>query len=408
MRRKLGTLVLTGLLACGSSSPESGVRDDAGSDATFHASGDATGPETSAADAAAPDVSIDAPAEAAIDAAPPPAARLAYVGAADGNIYVYAFDPQTAALNLDAAYPAGDFPSFLAFDLPHHHLLATNESTGSVALLDIDPSSGALALRSTVNTGAGPTFVGTDGAGKFAFVADYTAGSAEVFPIGAQGTLGAATAMVSPGALCHSFVLDPSERFAFVTAKGDDLIAQYTFNSSSGTLAPNPAGASVSTAAGAGPRHLAFHPSLPLAYVINENDSTLVLYSFNAGNGTLSEAQTLTTIPSGFTGTNTGAEILVAPSGKFVYASDRGSDTIASFSLDPQTGRMTPLDHTPTGGKTPRHFSLDPTGQVMLVANQESNDVVSFRVDTGTGKLTQLGTTVLPSPPFYVRAVALP
>jgi 6-phosphogluconolactonase len=160
------------------------------------------------------------------------------------------------------------------------------------------------------------------------------------------------------------------------------------------------------TAVGAGPRHIAFHPSAPFAYRIAETASTMTSYAFDTSKGTLSALATLSTLPAGFTGTNTGAEVEVAPSGRFVYGSNRGSDTIAVFAVDATTGQLTAVDHTPTGGQTPRHFSIDPTGQILLVANQGTGNVVTFRMDAATGKLTQLGTTPVGASPFYVQAVA--
>jgi 6-phosphogluconolactonase len=204
-------------------------------------------------------------------------------------------------------------------------------------------------------------------------------------------------------------VASPANDYAFVVAKGSDQIAQYTLDAAQGTLAPNPTAAFVHTPAGAGPRHLAFHPGGAWAYVIDENDSTVRAYTYDATKGTLTEMQSISSLPPGFTGANTGAEIQIARSGRFVFVSNRGDDSVVTLSVDAASGKLAYVARTSTGGKTPRHFSLDEGDGVLLAANQASDDVVVFRLDPTTAALTQVGApTSIGAGAYYVQAISLP
>jgi 6-phosphogluconolactonase len=233
-----------------------------------------------------------------------------------------------------------------------------------------------------------------------------------VFPIDEDGRLRPASSVVQvhghgvnrerqEGPHAHSINLDPASRFAFVCDLGLDKVFSYRFDSAAGKLTPNDPPA-VDLPPGSGPRHMAFHPSARFAYVINEMASTITAFWYDAETGVLSRAQTLSTLPAGFKGTNTCAEVAVHPNGKFVYGSNRGHDSIAIFSVDPVTGRLTAAGHEPTQGKTPRGFGIDPTGAYLLAANQDSNTVVVFRIDASTGKLTPTGQTVIVHQPCCV------
>ena len=172
----------------------------------------------------------------------------------------------------------------------------------------------------------------------------------------------------------------------------------YRFDPEQGRLVPNQP-ESVSLKPGSGPRHLAFHPSGKFAYVINELSSTITAFAYDAAQGRLTELQTVSTLPADFAGESTTAEVQVHPSGKFVFGSNRGHNSVAIFAADPQTGRLTPIGHESTQGKTPRNFAIDLTGRFILAENQESNNVVVFRLDTETGKLTATGQVYeVPSP----------
>jgi 6-phosphogluconolactonase len=198
-------------------------------------------------------------------------------------------------------------------------------------------------------------------------------------------------------------ITSPSNAFAFVPNKGLNTVTQYAFNASSGKLT----GASkLDTAQGAGPRHLDFSPTAPYAYLINELDSTMTALSYDAGSGKLTKIQTLSTLPADFQGNNSCAEVQVAPSGKFVYGSNRGHNSIAIFSVAGD-GKLTLVGNQPTMGQTPRHFQVEASGEFLLVANQNSGNVVTFRIDAATGALTPTGKSVNVSSPSYVGVVYL-
>lgn len=334
-----------------------------------------------------------------------------YVGTFDDAIYVFRLNVESGALTpVGAPVSANPNPAFLAFAPSGRVLVAVNEAddvdgfgAGAVSSFRIDAATGELSFVNRVSsTGAGPAHVAVDQTGKFALVANYNGGNIAVLPLAANGTLSNAVdgADHGDGAQSHQVMLDPSNRFLFVPNKGRSDVAQYRFNADSGGITPNEP-AAVALAQGAGSRHLAFHPSGAFAYVINELDDTVTALTFDAQSGTLEQLQTLSTLPDGVNGgSNTGAEIQVSASGRFVYGSNRGHDSIVIYAVDPATGRLSVLGHQPTGGGTPRSFQLEPSGKLLLVANQDSNEVVTFRVDAQSGLLTELSTTTAPSPSF--------
>ncbi len=402
---------LAACAACGDSSDGTGTLvlphvDGGGgaNDASVAGMDGATGPNDAGAGS-------DARADGAapVDAAPPLKTRtLVYVGADDQKIHLFALDRATAKLTPIATYPAGNFPSFLAFDVARGRVFATNENDGAVAAFALDPATGALTAKNTVPSGSGTTHISLDRTGSYLLAANYGGASAAVLAVKADGSLGAVTQTVSTGANPHCFITSSSNAFAFLAEKGADAIAQYTFDASTGKLAPNPAAALVSTPAGAGPRHIAFHPSNAFAYVVAENASTVTTYAYDAGNGTLAAIHTVSSLPAGFTGANTGAEIQVASSGQFVFASNRGDDSVVTFAVDPTSRKLTFASRASTTGKTPRHFSLDEPDGLVFVANQASNDVVAFHLDPTTGALSSPVTTTLNAAPYYVEAIVVP
>jgi 6-phosphogluconolactonase len=328
-----------------------------------------------------------------------------YVGGT-GQISIFKLDAAQGGLTLVKAVDAGSTPSFLAFDPAHTHLYAVNEGSAKVASFAIDQKTGDLTFLNRVDSGGdAPAFVSVDRSGKYVLVANYTGGTTRVFSIAADGGLGAVSDDKAPGKNSHMILTDAANQFAFVTNLGSGTIAQYAFNATTGKLTANDV-PSVLTAAGAGPRHLAFHPNGKFAYVIDELDDTLSAYSYSAALGQLTFLQTLSTLPTGADGTkNSCAEVVVAPSGNFVYGSNRGHDSIATFAVD-GSGQLTFLGTTPSGGNVPRSFTLSADGKLMLVAN-ESGNVTSFSVDTATGKLTKLTSVNLTPQPQFVGIVGL-
>jgi 6-phosphogluconolactonase len=345
--------------------------------------------------------------------------EIVFVGSGKKDIEAFRFDPATGALASLGRAAAIAHPSFLAVAPNHHFLYAISEGHGpndsGVSAFSIDAVTGKLTLLNSqpAGGGAGPCHVEVDASGKNVLIANYGSGSVAVFPLNANGALGPVSAFVQDsgssvnperqeGPHAHCIVTDPADRFAFVCDLGLDKVMVFKFDSSNGTLTPaTPAFVPVSP--GAGPRHIAFHPNGKLAYVINEMASSITAFAYDAGRGALREIQTESTLPKDFSGRNTDAEIAVHPSGKFVYGSNRGDDSIAVFACDPSTGRLTFTERVSTGGKTPRHFEIDPTGGWLLAANQDSDTVVVFRVDGTTGRLQPVGAPVPSNNPMCVK-----
>ena len=312
-------------------------------------------------------------------------------------------------------------PSFLAIHPSHKFLYAVGEvgdfaggKGGAVSALAIDPASGGLLLVNQKSSrGSGPCHVVVDRSGKFVLVANYGGGSVACLPIRADGSLGDAASFVQhagssvdprrqEGPHAHSVNLDPANRFAFVADLGLDKVLIYRFDATLGTLTANdPPWAKV--APGAGPRHFAFHPSGRFAYVINEMHSTVTAFRYDAERGSLETMDTVSTLPLGFSGNSTTAEVQVHPSGQFLYGSNRGHDSIAVFAIDADTGKLTPAGHASTQGKAPRNFGIDPTGQWLLAANQDSDSIVVFRIDPNSGKLLSTGPGIRAPMPVCIK-----
>jgi len=339
-----------------------------------------------------------------------PMRLVAYAGGYASTITWFSVDGATGALSPSGSLAAlGASPSFLAHNAAMTNLYAVDENaTGRVGAYAIDPASGSLAFLDAVSSGGnGPAFLSVDGTGKFVLVANYGDGTVSVLPVGVGGRVGAASDTRTAGAEAHMIIADPSNHFVFVPCKGVDYVAQYVFDAVAGTLTPN-AVPHVSTAAGAGPRHLAFHPGGRFAYLINETNSTMTAYAFDSAAGTLAPIETHSTVPAGFSGTNTAAEVWVHPSGRWVLGSNRGDDSIVVFSIAPSTGKMTLVGFTKAGGQTPRDFALDPAGSWLYVADQDSGLVVPFRFDADQGSLSPLGGVASVSMVSYVGLGAVP
>ena len=347
-----------------------------------------------------------------------------YTSGESKGIYRLHLDLATGAL-ASAGDPTETVnPSFLAFHPSRRFLYAVNETgdapadkSGAVSAYAIDPASGALTfLNQQPSGGAAPCHVTIDKEGRHAIVANYWGGTVEVLPIQADGRLGPPSTVLRhqgrdarPGRPAephpHSTNLDAANRFAFVADLGLDEVVAYRFDGETGRLAPHESG-TVRLAAGAGPRHLAFHPDGRQAYVINELDSTITRLAYDAATGAMTAGQTVSTLPTGFQGKNSTAEIAVHPDGKLLFGSNRGQDSIAIFTIDPATGALTPAGHQPTGGKTPRNFAVDPTGEYLLAANQDSDTIVVFRIDRARGRLDPAGKPVRVPRPVCLRMMS--
>jgi 6-phosphogluconolactonase len=346
-------------------------------------------------------------------------------GRAEG-IYAYRLDSASGALTYTNQMMATVDPSFVAIEPQNRYLYAVNEvaefagqSGGAISAFAIDAQTGGLTLlNQQPSHGAAPCHLSVDQTGKYVLVANYGGGSVAMFPIREDGRLGEATdfiqhagSSVNPqrqaGPHAHSITIDPANRFAFAADLGLDKIMIYRLDLDRGKLVPNDVQPWVEVQAGAGPRHFDFHPSARYAYVINELDSTMTAFAYDAANGTLQEIQTVSTLPAGFTGRNYTADVHVHPSGKFVYGSNRGHDSIVIFAIDEDTGKLTLVGHEPTQGETPRNFAIDSTGTFLLAANQNSDTVVTFRIDQGTGKLEPTGHVAEVPTPVCLKLIRL-
>ena len=335
-----------------------------------------------------------------------------YTGAKSEGIYAAHFDAATGKLSPPELAAKAINPSFLAIHPNRRFLYAVGEGggrgahpQGAVSAFSLDAASAKLTfLNEQSSGGGGPCHLAVDQAGKWLVTANYGSGSVAVLPLQADGYLGAPTATIQhvgasvnrqrqSGPHAHFVTTDPANRLVLACDLGLDKVLIYHLDGAKGTLTPNdPAWATVKP--GAGPRHVAFHPQGSPLFVINEMGSSVTTFAFDAKRGALQELQTLSTLPADFTGNNTSAEIRVHPSGKFVYASNRGHDSLAVFAFDAATAQLRLVEIQPSRGKAPRCFTLDPTGQWLLAQNQDSDNIVVFRVDGTTGRLTPTGQEV--------------
>jgi len=330
-----------------------------------------------------------------------------YVGGDDDTIGVYRLDPATAALTLAHTVRAGRHPSFLAVGRSKKFLYTVNEFSAEVAAFALDAKTGDLTLVNRVaSQGNEPAYASVHGSEKFVFVANYAGGTVAVFPIRADGSLGAPSDVRRTGSNPHSILTDPSHRFVFVANKGSDTISQFSFDETRGALVPNEP-PEVATPKGAEPRHIAFHPHRAFAYVIEEAGSRVETYAFDAARGLLSSLGSISTLPEGVDGaTNTGADLHFSPTGKFLYGSNRGHDTIVICAVG-DDGRPKLVGHQSTQGKTPRNFGIDPTGRFLFAANQDSGTLVTFAIDAERGTLDRIRTTTLRTSPYWVGVITL-
>jgi len=344
-------------------------------------------------------------------------------GTRSEGIYLIRMDRHSGQLRRVGSVAAGPNPSFLAIHPNGRMLYAVNElekyhgrPTGAVSAFAIAQDTGALTpLNEQPSEGGAPCYVSVDRSGRVVLVANYAGGSIAVLPVGANGALDPAAQVVqhtgtgpngerqaAPHA--HCILPDPSNRFVLVADLGADRVFVYRL---AGKLRHVDGGDS-GVRPGAGPRHIAFHPTLPLVFVANELDSTVATLRFDAERGALSPLDTFSTVPAGWTGTNYPADIHVAASGRVLYVSNRGHNSIAVFSVAASTGALV-LDQTvSTEGDWPRNFSLDRTGRWLLVANQRSDSVVVFGRDPDTGRLTPTRQQIAIPSPVCLRFLAPP
>ena len=347
-----------------------------------------------------------------------------YTGPKSKGIYAYKLDVASgklAPLGLVAETPS---PAFLAVHPNGRFLYAANEvsrfegkPTGSVSAFAIDPASGQLSPLNQVSSGgAGPCFLTVDSTGGSVLVANYGGGSVAALPLKADGRLGDGGTVirhtgssVNPARQkephAHSINVSPDNRFAFAADLGLDQILSYRLDPAKAGLSANDP-PFTKVAPGSGPRHFAFHPEGRHAYVINEMLCTVTAFDYDPLRGTLTEIQTLSTLPAGqaMRREYSTAEVRAHPSGKFLYGSNRGHDTIAVYRIG-DDGKLTLVENAPTLGKTPRNFAIDPTGAWLFAENQSSDSIVTFRIDPASGRLTPTGQVVEVGSPVCIRFV---
>ena len=343
------------------------------------------------------------------------------------GIYRYFMDPASGELTAAGVAARTEEPSFLAIHPDLHTLYAVNETMeyqgkpgGAVSAFHIDPDGGDLSfLNKQATHGGAPCHLSVDATGRFVLVANYAGGNLAVFPVQADGSLNEASDVIQhegssvnprrqqePHA--HSINLTPDNRFAIAADLGIDKLMVYRLDLERGKLLPHdPPYATVEP--GSGPRHFTFHPNGRFAYVINEIGSTVTAFAYDADGAVLQEIQTISTLPAGWEGNSSTADIHVSPSGRFLYGSNRGHDSIAIFAVDAQRGTLTVVGYESTRGRTPRNFAIDPTGTFLLAANQGTNNIVVFAIDRESGALEPTGVEAnVPMPVclvFYPRSV---
>jgi len=355
-----------------------------------------------------------------------PNTQIVYVGTytskgSDG-IYVYKFNMLNSELTLLHSVKDVENPSFLALDPEKKYLYAVHElnnykgkRTGSVRSFKIDPQTWNLSyLSEQPSFGEHPCQVTTSREGDFVLLANYTSGSVSLFPTRdgiiqtasdtAQHVGGGPNTNRQKEPHAHSVTLSPDGRFAYAADLGNDKIYIYDLKKEPGKLTPAEQ-AFVRTAPGAGPRHFAFHPNGRFAYIINELNSTITAFHFQADNGALAEIETVSALPSDFHGESACADIHITPDGAFLYGSNRGHDSIAIFKIDAATGRLNVQGFQSTLGKTPRNFAIDPTGSYLLAANQNSDNIVVFQINKKTGNLSPTGVQAHVSMPVCIKTL---
>jgi 6-phosphogluconolactonase len=321
------------------------------------------------------------------------------------SIYLYSLHPETGELTRETGFKAGENPSYLALDDAGKYLYAVNETqefegkkSGAVSAFEIAGDGKELKLLNQMpSEGGAPCYISI--ADNTVLVANYSGGNVAALPLQDNGQLGQPSAVQHKGSgpnqerqkgpHAHYIAPSPDGTYAFAVDLGADKVFGYKVQD--GKLVQHTPAVAYTSEPGSGPRHMAFHPSGQYAYLVHELNSMVTVMKYNAGKGTFLEEQTLTTLPADFKGDSFPAAIKVSADGKFLYASNRGHNSIAVFALEEGGSKLSPVQHMSTGGDWPRDFAIDPTGNILLVANERSNSITSFKIDKATGKLTATG-----------------
>ena len=339
-------------------------------------------------------------------------------GSDSEGVYVYRMDPSSGKLSYKTVIKDLPNVSFMSVHPRLGLIYAVNEtetfggkSGGGISVLSINlPASDFHVLYNQSSGGENPCYISLEHTGRFAFVANYKSGSIAMFPIGTDGRLSPASDVIQHvGASVHPerqtsphphcIIPDRENRYAIAVDLGLDKLLAYHMDLEAGKLHKH---SEVQVKAGAGPRHLIFNSSGRCAYLINELNSTIVLYQYSAETASFDELQTVSTLPEGFSGENFSADLHLSLDEKCLYASNRGHDSIVCFNVDTHTGQLTYQGHAPSGGHEPRIFALDPSGHFLIAVHQKSNNVVVFRIDPITGNLTRTAYGAEISMPVHI------
>lgn len=334
-------------------------------------------------------------------------------------MYVHNLDMRSGALEPVSAVAGLQNPSFLALHPTKPMLYAVVEAAeGAVTAISYDDAF-ELTVHSSCPTGGSPCHLQVDATGRCIVAANYGGGSVCMIPLRDDGDVaekasdfvqheGSSVHARQSEPHAHSINIDPGNRFAYAPDLGLDKVLVYELDLAAGRLRPHSAQPYARTAAGAGPRHLAFSPDSRLAYVINEIDSTITAFDFDAPSGTLQTVETVPTLPGDFGGESATADIHVEPSGRFLYGSNRGHDSIAIYAIDPASGRLQSRGHVPTGGEHPRNFGIDPSGTFLLAANHRSDTIHTFRLNQDDGSLSPTGHIAQVQAPVCLQFLTRP
>jgi 6-phosphogluconolactonase len=347
-----------------------------------------------------------------------------YADAERESIFLYRLNPQTGELNLVKGFRGGKKPSYMTFDEQRHYLYVVNEreeyegkESGAVCAFSVDQQTGYLKLLNRVpSLGGEPVHITMGQEGKAVLMANYKTGNVAVFPVQENGRLAEASDLrqhegAGPNkdrqesAHAHYIAFSPDRRFVFVVDLGMDKVLRYRLDPDKGTLTPTEQPVAYAAEPGTGPRQLSFHPNGRYAYLIHELKSIVTALSYDSESAAFSEMQTIATVPEGFEGKNKCGGIRVSPDGRHLYGSNRGHNSMVVYSIDESSGKLTLVEHVPSGGDWPREFAIDLTGNVLLTANQRSDKIASFKIDKATGCLTASGHQAEVEKPVFLQVV---
>jgi 6-phosphogluconolactonase len=357
-----------------------------------------------------------------VDKQQPTKQTLAFIGsyadAKNPGVYTAQFDTNTGSLRLTHNVNGLQNPTFLTIDAVNNRLYALGEGVGAegqkcgaASAYTINLESGELSLLNKVLTLPATTcHIQLDNTNQVVMVTSYHGGMVGLSPILADGQLGttadiqqhhgASLLPIQDRPRAHSVFVDRANRYVGACDLGLDKIILYKLDLAEKRLIPH---SEVSITPGSGPRHFVFHPSYQFGYVINELGSTITAFSYDEEQGTLTEIQSISTLPTSYDGENACADIHVSPDGRYIYGSNRGHDSIVVYAIDEQTGQLSVVEHAPTLGKHPRNFGISPDGRFVLVANKDSDNIVSFSRDEATGKLVPTGSVIELSQPVCIK-----